>query len=149
MRIPNTKAIPLGFGGSETHRLRERLQLEHRHGLHQLHGLNTECLRRVSALLDQRGIVLGAPVHLFDSQAGLRHARGLGHAGGADAADDAGDARDAGDHLGHGRASLVHQHRAALDALHAGTSDATTAKPRPCSPARAASTAALRARMLV
>ena len=37
----------------------------------------------------------------------------------------------------------------ALRCASARTSPATTAKPRPCSPARAASTAALSARMLV
>ena len=45
--------------------------------------------------------------------------------------------------------SLISLAAAALRWARVRTSPATTAKPRPCSPARAASTAALSARMLV
>ena len=119
------------------------LEPEHAQRLGQLRRLLGQRLGRGRRLLDQRGVLLRHSVHAADGLADLFDACRLLLSGGADRA--------------HDELDLAHrlQHRGvvapaeALRCARLRTSLATTAKPRPCSPARAASTAALSARILV
>ena len=144
-------------------------EFENRHGTsHDIARLTIEAAGCGCHLFDQGRVLLGDLVHLRDGLADLLDARALFVARRADLADEVGDAVD-------GcttsvmvtpawstravpcstRSTLVLMRvlislaASAMRCAKRRTSLATTAKPRPCSPARAASTAAFRARMLV
>src|SRR5471032_3329960 len=145
-----------------------RRQAEHADRLLQLGGLILHRRCRRCRLLDQGGVLLGHLVHLADGGVDLLDAAALLQAGRdylAHDVADAGDAVDDGLHAGAGLGDqaaasatrspelpispLISLAAAAERCARLRTSVATTAKPRPCSPARAASTAAFNARILV
>jgi hypothetical protein len=129
----------------------------------ELLGLIAHGLAGRGGLFDQGGVLLGGLVHLQDRFVDLFDPRGLFPAGGGDLGDDVADFLDRGDDLLRvwpERSTslppsstlatlsviraLISLAASALRWASLRTSPATTAKPRPCSPARAASTAAFR-----
>src|SRR5450830_1185833 len=135
-------------------------QPEHAHRLDQVLGLVLQAGGGRRHLLDQGRVLLCGLIHLRHRITHLGHARALLTGGRADLAHDVAHPADGGHHLTHWlpwstRSTLaeirvlISLAASALRPARARTSPATTAKPRPCSPARAASTAAFSARMLV
>ncbi|MCW0372391.1 hypothetical protein NB710_003328 [Xanthomonas sacchari] len=92
------------------------VQLEGGDGRGELAGLFLHRARRGGGFFHQRGVLLGALVHLHHGLVDLLDAGGLLLRGGGDLAHDVGDAAHRGHDLAHGAARLVDQGRAFGDA---------------------------------
>src|SRR5450830_1101915 len=159
-------------GGSVVRQYRRRaggvIQRKYTHQLRQRRSLGLHGGRRCCGLLHQRGILLSHLVHLADGVVDLLDAGRLLAAGEADFATISATFRTLSTTRSmvapacststlrsptffteSSMSSLISLTAVALRCARLRTSLATTANPRPCSPARAASTAAFKARILV
>lgn len=99
------------------------VQLENANGVYQVLRLSLETGGCSRDFFDQRGILLGDLVHLYDGFADLVDASALLPAGGTDFAHDLGHPANAADHFPHGGSSPVRKLFAHFDTRDAGVDE--------------------------